>query len=389
MKQAIPIILVLCGLIFSCEEKKNATDEITTPWGDTLNTNGQLVGDTSTILSLEDLVRNGELIMLTESGPKTYYEYHGCYLGAQYLLIQSLAEKLGVRVRVDICKDSADIIARLKNHEGDIAAFQTVGSFKAENAELQNLLKKHITTSLISQVSSRESTIVASGGVKRKVYSPYRNLSGGIISEYDNYFKQYSQQTGWDWRLIAAQCYQESCFDPNAVSYAGAKGLMQIMPKTAAHLGLAPDEVYDPERSISAACKLIVELSSAFKDVPDSYERQNFVLASYNGGAGHVRDAMALAKADGKDQYLWDNIKEYILKLSTPEGYKNPLVRHGYIRGTETVGYVDNIRRRYTTYGGSNSISGRTYSRPMPEESSIRYYAPTATPQRANTHSKH
>lgn len=373
----------MCALMFSCEEKKEGNSAITTPWGDTLDTSGNLSGDTSNVFSISDLIRNGELIMLTQNGPKTYYEYHGCYLGTQYLIIESLAKKLGVRVRVELCKDSVDMMKRLENNQGDIVAFQEVGKFKAANGELQAMLKKLVTMSLINQLSNQESRIVASGGVTRKVYSPFRDPSGGVISEYDNFFRKYAQQTGWDWRLVAAQCYQESCFDPQAVSYAGAKGLMQIMPKTAEHLGIAPDDVYNPEKSISAACRYIVELSNVFKDVPDNYERQNFVLAAYNGGAAHIRDAMALAQADGKNKYFWDDVKQYVLKLAIPEGYTSPLVKHGYMRGTETVGYVDNIRRRFSSYGGSNNASGRTYSRPSAAESSIRFYAPTATPQRA------
>lgn len=376
--------MIICAFVSSCEEKKNGTDAITTPWGDTLDTSGNLSGDTSKTFSVSDLIRNGELIMLTESGPKTYYEYHGCTLGTQYLIIESIAQKLGVRVRVELCKDSVDITKRLENNQGDIAAFRTVGQFKAANSELQAMLKKMVTMSLINQMCNKESKIVASGGVTRKIYSPFRDPSGGVISEYDSYFRRYAQPTGWDWRLVAAQCYQESCFDPRAESFAGAKGLMQIMPKTAEHLGLAPEDVYNPEKSIAAACRYIVELSGIFKDVPDDYERQNFVLAAYNGGTGHLRDAMALAKADGKNPYYWDEVKQYILKLSQPEGYGNPLVKHGYMRGTETVGYVDNIRRRFSTYGGSTNATGRPYSRPNSAESSIRNFAPTATPQRAS-----
>ena len=74
--------------------------------------------------------------------------------------------------------------------------------------------------------------------VKRHVRAPYISRSKGIISQYDAEFMKGSRHIGWDWRLIAAQCYQESGFDPNAVSWAGAKGLMQIIPSTAASLGI-------------------------------------------------------------------------------------------------------------------------------------------------------
>lgn len=383
MKHFLPIIFILSVLMFSCNEEKKGGNEITTPWGDTLDTSGNLTGDTSSTFSVSDLIRNGEIIVLTESGPKTYYEYHGCHLGTQYLLMESLAEKLGVRVRVELCRDSVDIMKRLERNEGDIAAFREVGKFKASNPELQKMLKKHVTMTLINQVSKNEAKIVAAGGVRRKVYEMFRDPEGGVISVYDAHFKKYSKQTGWDWRLVAAQCYQESCFDPMAVSFAGAKGLMQIMPKTAEHLGLPLADIHNPEKSIAAACKYIVELTGTFSDVPDDYERQNFVLASYNGGSGHVRDAMAMAKASGKNPYFWDDVKPFILKLATPEGYRNPVVKNGYMRGAETVGYVDNIRRRYAMYGGINKISGRTYEPVSKATTGITEYAPTATPQRA------
>lgn len=370
--------------MLSCEDKKGGTNEITTPWGDTLDTSGNLTGDTSNTFSVSDLIRNGEIIMLVETGPKTYYEYRGCSLGTQYLIIENLAEKLGVRVRVDVCKDSADIMKRLDNDEGDIAAFQKVGSFKASNPELQKMLKKLVTMTLINKMMKKEARIVSGGGVRRKVYDMFRDPSSGVISDYDALFKRYVKQTGWDWRLLAAQCYQESCFDPKAESFAGAKGLMQIMPKTAEHLGLVAADIFNPEKSIAAACKYIVELSDAFSDISDEYERQNFVLASYNGGSGHVRDAMAMAKADGKNQYFWDEVKPYVLKLATPECYRNPIVKHGYMRGSETVGYVDNIRRRYAAYGGINKAAGRNYEPKSNPPAGITEYAPTATPQRAS-----
>ena len=155
---------------------------------------------------------------------------------------------------------------------------------------------------------------------------------------------------GCDWTLIAAQCYQESCFDPRAHSWAGACGLMQIMPGTADHLGLSRDDMHDPEKSISAATRYLRELDCELSDVHDHYERQNLVLASYNGGLHHVRDAMRLAKRDGKNPHVWEQVKPYVLRLSQPKYYRDSLVQAGYMRGEETVEYVDHIRERYMKY---------------------------------------
>ena len=162
----------------------------------------------------------------------------------------------------------------------------------------------------------------------------------------------YSRDIRWDWRLLAAQCYQESTFDPRAVSFAGAKGLMQIMPGTADHLGVPRSKLYEPEANIQAAVKYIGQLQNTFKDVRDQYERTNFVLAAYNGGAHHIRDAMALAKRDGRNPHRWSEVSPYVLKLAQPQYYNDPIVKYGYMRGSETVDYVQRIRQRHAGYQG-------------------------------------
>jgi membrane-bound lytic murein transglycosylase F len=135
----------------------------------------------------------------------------------------------------------------------------------------------------------------------------------GIISQWDAYFIRYSSLIGWDWRLLAAQCYQESAFDPKAVSWAGAQGLMQLMPATAARMGISLAQVFEPERNIEGGARYLRHLSEIFDDIPNRQERLNFVLAAYNGGPGHVRDAMALAAKHGKNPKRWADVDYYIL----------------------------------------------------------------------------
>ena len=178
------------------------------------------------------------------------------------------------------------------------------------------------------------------------------NRAGGVISHYDHLFIKYSPVARWDWRLLAALCYQESTFDPRAHSWAGACGLMQIMPSTAAHLGLPMSSIYDPESNIDASARYIHELSGKFNDVRNASERYNFVLASYNGGFFHIRDAMALARKYGKNPYRWVDVSEFVLKLSSPQFYNDPVVKNGYMRGSETVDYVSRIRSRWAQYRG-------------------------------------
>lgn len=133
---------------------------------------------------------------------------------------------------------------------------------------------------------------------------------------------------------------------------------MQIMPRTADHLGLSRTEIYDPERNIAAAAKYIYELSKHFSDVSNPIERSYYVLASYNGGYFHIRDAMALARKYGRNPYSWSDVREFVLRLSTPPYYNDPVVKYGYMRGHETVDYVSRIVDRWAQYRGFAHSAG-------------------------------
>ncbi len=165
----------------------------------------------------------------------------------------------------------------------------------------------------------------------------------GLISYYDNLFIKYASYCGWDWRLLAAVAYNESSFNPYAVSPMGAMGLMQLMPSTARHYGVT--DAFDPEQSVKAAVKLFANLLAHYAAVPDPGERINFALAAYNAGPGHVDDARRLAQKRGKDQNIWkNNVDEFVLFMSNPGYYNDPVVKYGYFRGGETYNYVNYIR---------------------------------------------
>ena len=157
---------------------------------------------------------------------------------------------------------------------------------------------------------------------------------------------------------MAAQCYQESCFDPNARSWAGACGLMQIMPSTASSLGLSHNKLFSPEDNIATAALYLRQLNNKFSDIGSSSERLCFVLAAYNGGSGHIRDAMALARKMGKNSNRWNDVAQCVLLLMQPKYYRDPVVKFGYMRGSETVDYVARIRERYRSYSGIAIGSG-------------------------------
>lgn len=378
----------LCGVatgllmlqLVACAEPKR---QEVTPWGSVV---GEDSVEAQGSFSLADIVSGGELIMLTLSGPESYYDYHGRGMGLQYLLCERFAQDLGVSLRVEVCRDTTDMVARLKRGEGDLIAFQlprslggisfagarvdekhTAWAVKQGNEELADTLNRWFRPQLVAEVRKQESFYLSTRSVTRHVYSPMLNRSAGIISPYDRFFQMYAPAARWDWRLMAAQCYQESTFDPRARSWAGACGLMQIMPGTAAHLGLPMSQMFDPESNIAAAAKYIRELSGLYTDVPPS-ERIAFVLASYNGGHFHIRDAMALARKEGRSGSRWAEVREYVLRLSSPAYYNDPVVRHGYMRGSETVDYVDRILSRWAQYRGV--ARGGSYAVPsMPERS--------------------
>ncbi len=176
--------------------------------------------------------------------------------------------------------------------------------------------------------------------------------AGGRISQYDEIFRRYAGELGWDWKMLAAQAYVESRFDVNQVSWAGARGLMQLMPRTAAAQGLGQDRITDPELNVKAAVKVIAALDEALADkVPDRQERLKFILAAYNSGIGHILDAIAIADKNGMNPRIWDgNVRKALLLKSNPDYYRDPAVKCGYFKGTQTVEYVDRVLETYKVY---------------------------------------
>lgn len=185
---------------------------------------------------------------------------------------------------------------------------------------------------------------------KATPHTPILSLREGKISHYDALFKKYAKEIGWDWRLLASLAYTESNFDTTAVSWAGARGLMQLMPSTARAMGLPDGKEQNAEESIKAAVKYIGMTAQSFSELPKE-EQVNFVLASYNSGIGHVQDAMALAEKYGKDPHVWkDNVEKYILLKANEEYFTDPVCKNGYFRGTETYNFVREITGRYEQY---------------------------------------
>ncbi len=180
--------------------------------------------------------------------------------------------------------------------------------------------------------------------------SEYHSIGGGKISRYDDIVKEISKKYDLDWRLVSSIIYQESGFKPNARSWVGAYGLMQLMPKTAQMFGA--DTLSGPKEQIEAGVKFIKWLDQNIpEEITDANERTKFVLAAYNVGLAHVFDARRLAEKYNRNPNIWTgNVDTFILKKSNPKYYRDSVVRYGYCRGEEPYNFVREILDRYEHY---------------------------------------
>ncbi len=139
------------------------------------------------------------------------------------------------------------------------------------------------------------------------------------------------------------------------VSWAGASGIMQLMPRTAGNFGLDRETILDPEKNIEAGVQYIKSLNLAFRRISNKDERIKFILAAYNSGPAHIYDAMKLAEKYGKNPNQWfDNVDVYLMKKNEPEFYNDSVVKFGRFRARETVAYVINTLETYEKYLGKH-----------------------------------
>ncbi|HKJ23228.1 MAG TPA: transglycosylase SLT domain-containing protein [Myxococcota bacterium] len=186
-------------------------------------------------------------------------------------------------------------------------------------------------------------------GYRERVESSYLTSTTGRLSRFDELIRQEAERLGWDWRLLASMVFQESRFDPDARSWAGAKGLLQLMPATARAYDV--EDPTDPAQSLRGGVSLLAWLDGYWADeIADPDERLLFVLASFNVGQGHVADARRLAEAEGDDPDRWEDVAGWLIQKSRRKVYARPEVHHGFCRGIEPVTYVARVLERYAHY---------------------------------------
>lgn len=184
-------------------------------------------------------------------------------------------------------------------------------------------------------------------------------LAPSVISPYDDYFKMYAKEFNLDWRLLASVGYQESNFNYEGKSWAGAIGIMGLMPATSRAMGVDGDNTYDPEMNIRAGAAYLRELMNNFSSIEDKSERTKMALASYNGGIGHITDARALAEKYAANKDVWEgNVEMYVHLKRYEEYYNDPVCKAGYFRGDETINYVREVIARWQYYSSKVKSAG-------------------------------
>jgi len=163
------------------------------------------------------------------------------------------------------------------------------------------------------------------------------------LPAYSELFKKAARDTGFDWKLLAAVGYQESHWDPNAVSPTGVRGLMMLTNPTASEMGVA--DRTNPAQSIDGGARYLRSIKDRLPESIVGNDRLYMAMAAYNVGLGHLYDARKIAEMRGGNPDSWQDVRAALPLLQQREWHSQ--TRHGYARGGEPVIYVRNIRRYY------------------------------------------
>jgi membrane-bound lytic murein transglycosylase F len=164
------------------------------------------------------------------------------------------------------------------------------------------------------------------------------------LPNYQDLFVEAGKRTGIDWRLLAAQAYQESYWNIHAVSPTGVRGIMQLTQSTAQQLNI--ENRIDPKASIKGGAIYLKRLRDKLPERIAEPDRTWMALAAYNVGFGHLEDARILTQKQDGDPDKWTDVRERLPLLAKAKWYKQ--TKHGYARGYEPVQYVRRIRTFYS-----------------------------------------
>ena len=182
-------------------------------------------------------------------------------------------------------------------------------------------------------------------------YNPHskaaiKGMTASQVSPYDDLIKKYAKELGWDWRILAAVVYQESKFSINSVSHRGAKGLMQVMPKTGRYYGV--EDLIDPDQNLKAGTSHLKRLQNIYaRTGMNKDEVIKFTLAAYNAGEGRIADCRNFAAAKGLSGMSWAEVVAVIPQMREDSILEEKSVKLSKFKGHETIAYVDKVMSLY------------------------------------------
>lgn len=163
------------------------------------------------------------------------------------------------------------------------------------------------------------------------------------LAQYQLLFEKTGKQYNIDWRLLAALGYQESYWDPQAVSPTGVRGMMMLTEETADQLQIA--DRFDAAQSIDGGARYLQGLIERMPPGIVEPDRTWMALAAYNIGTSHLEDARIITQKQGRDPNKWSDVKNYLPLLADAEWYTK--TKNGYARGLEPVIFVNSVRTYY------------------------------------------
>ena len=312
--------------------------------------------------STEDAFAGKELICVIDLCDDMYGG-HGLETGLNYHLINRFAEdnKCDVKIVASDRKDNwldslkcgkADIVITHNDdcHDENLNMSLNIDEYTAWAVREEKQLGQ--VNSWISHMTSHEDF--------KKIKSLYSGISdprkraekgyvSKTLSPYDDIIKKYAAELGWDWRMLAAVVYQESKFSINSKSHRGAKGLMQVMPKTASYYGI--NDLLDPDCNIKAGTNHLKRLQNLYiKGGFEHSELIKFTLAAYNAGEGRVADCRNFAASRQVDNRKWDEIVNLIPLMREDSILEEESVKLGKFYGYETIAYIDSVMSLYDAF---------------------------------------
>ncbi len=320
-------------------------------------------GKTVSGASSEDMFAGKDIVCAIDLCDDMYGS-HGLETGFNYQLINRFAMDNRCNVRIVAAGRQENWLDSLRQGKADIVIMHDDEAETEEGLNLSRGIDDYTVwavkeetqlrqvNSWISHITSHEYYNTAKASYSG-TFNPYKRAARGVvtntISPYDDIFRKHAEDLGWDWRMLAAVVYQESKFSINSQSHRGARGLMQVMPKTAAYYEI--DDLLNPENNIKAGSSHLKRLQKLYaKCDMTAEERVKFTLAAYNAGEGRIADCRNFAASRQVDNNNWDEVVNLIPLMREDSILEEESVKLGKFQGHETIAYIDSIMSLYDAF---------------------------------------